>query len=72
VLAASGDPTLLGVAAIVSALGGVVSTILAHRSAKKEAKRKADEECLERLRATRVEAEQLAEELHRMKMGRFQ
>jgi hypothetical protein len=68
----SGDPTLLGVAAIISAVGGIAATILAHRSAKKEERRKAEDECRERLRSTRDESERLAEELHRIKMKQFE
>lgn len=54
---------LLGVAAVISAVGGVVSTILAARRAR------ADEQvlCEEKLRAVRVEAGALAEELYAMK-----
>lgn len=61
----------LGLAALITAIGGIVTIILGHRSSAKEAKVKAEEECLERLSATREESEQLAEELHRMKMEKF-
>jgi hypothetical protein len=63
-----GDPTLLGIAACISALGGVLTTIWAHRKSKKEEQ----EECHKRLRETREESEALAEELHSLKMSRFQ
>jgi hypothetical protein len=58
------DPTLLGIAAIVSALGGLISTIVAIRKSRREGQ----EDCEKRLKELRAESEQLAEELHRMKM----
>lgn len=71
-LYATEESSLLGIAAIVTAIGGIVTTILAHRASAREAKGKAEQECLERLKATRQESEQLAEELHRVKMERFE
>jgi len=65
------DPTLLGIAAIIAAVGGIVSTIFADRRARREERVKAEEECVQRLKETREEAERLAEELHRLKMERF-
>jgi hypothetical protein len=56
--------TLLGVAALISALGGIVSTIFALRKSH-------DEEfaaCLERLKETRAESEAYAAELHELKI----
>ena len=56
--------SLLGIAAIISAMGGIVSTIYSLR-------RSHDEEhaaCLERLKETRAEAERLAAELHELKI----
>jgi formiminotetrahydrofolate cyclodeaminase len=67
-LIASVEPTLLGAAAIVSALGGAVSTIWAVRKSKHETQEKAIEDCLARLAETRAEAEKLAEELHELRM----
>jgi hypothetical protein len=58
------EPSLLGLAAVVSALGGIASTIMAIRKSRSEE----EQECLERLKETRVEAERLAEELHELKM----
>lgn len=63
-----GDPTLLGVAAIVSAFGGVVSTVVGARRSRRDERAKAEQECFERLKATRAEAEALARELHEIKM----
>jgi len=63
-LAVETGATLLGVAAVLSAVGGIASTIMALR-------RSHDEEhiaCLEQLKHTRAEAEQLAAELHKIKM----
>jgi hypothetical protein len=56
--------TLLGVAAVVSALGGCISTILALRKTRDEE----HEACLERLRAARAEGERLAGEVHSGRM----
>ena len=64
--------TLLGLAAIITAIGGIVTTVLAHRSSGREARQKAEEECVERLRNVRAEAEGLAEELHRIKMKHWE
>lgn len=58
------DPTLLGVAAIISAIGGVVSTIMALRKSHNEE----HEHCLEQLREARAESEKLAKELHELRM----
>lgn len=62
------EENLLGIAALITAIGGVLATILAHRTSAKEAKDKAEEDCLERLRVSREESEKLAEELHDVKM----
>lgn len=63
-MAAPDQPTLLGIAAVVSAVGGCASTILAIRKARDEETQK----CLERLKEARAEGERLAEELHAMRM----
>jgi hypothetical protein len=55
---------LLGLAAIVSALGGCATTVLALRKTRDEE----HEKCLERLAAARVESEKFAEELHELRM----
>lgn len=55
---------LLGIAALVSAVGGFISTILALRKTRSE-----DEQlCLERLKKAREEAETAAAELHERRM----
>jgi hypothetical protein len=69
---ATTESSLFGIAAVVTAVGGVVTTVLAHRKGTKEAKAKADEECYQRLRATREESEKLASELHSLKMRQFE
>lgn len=61
--------TLLGVAALLSALGGVVSTVWAIRKGRREERDQAHQECLDKLRETRAEAETLANELHQLRMG---
>jgi hypothetical protein len=68
ILAISGDPTLLGVAAIISAVGGVGSTIWALRKSRREEHDKVTEEMRTRLKECREEAEKLANELHEYKM----
>lgn len=59
------DPTLLGLAAVVSAIGGIGSTVLALRKHRDEE----HEACLQRLKEARTEAEKLAKELHELRMG---
>jgi hypothetical protein len=65
---ASGETTLLGIAAVITAISGVLSTIFGSRRSAKEAKEKAEEECREKLKAARIEAEEAAAELHRLRM----
>jgi len=57
--------TLLGIAALVSAFGGVISSMLAIRRAREDEYQK----CLERLKQARTEAEELAQERHRRLMS---
>jgi hypothetical protein len=64
----SGGPTLLGIAAIISALGGVTSTIMALRKSRSEE----DEHMREELAKCRVESERLAKELHDLRMGGYE
>lgn len=56
--------SLLGVAAVVTAVGGVASTIMAIRKQRSES----EQECLDRLKQARAEAEASAQELHERKM----
>jgi uncharacterized protein YlxW (UPF0749 family) len=65
------DPTLLGVAAIITALAGVITSIWGAVRSHREGKKEADEELRAHLRDCREESEQLASELHRIKMSRF-
>ena len=58
------NPTLLGIAALLSAMGGIASTIAALRKGRSEEY----EHALEQLKMTRAEAEELAAELHKRKM----
>jgi hypothetical protein len=62
------EPTLLGIAAIVSAVGGAASTVLALRRSRSEE----HEQCLERLKEARAESERLAQELHELRMHESQ
>jgi hypothetical protein len=59
------SPTLLGLAAAISAFGGLISTVLALRKSRSEE----HEECLKHLRDARAESERLAQELHNLKMS---
>ena len=61
---ASWAPTLLGIAAIVSAIGGIATTIMALRKSHDEE----HEACLERLKEARADSERLAAELHELRM----
>jgi hypothetical protein len=56
--------TLLGAAALVSALGGIASTILAIRKSRDEE----HEACIKRLKEARQESESMAAELHELKI----
>ena len=58
------QPTLLGIAAIISALGGLASTIFALRKSRTEE----HEHALEQLKECRAESERLAKELHELRM----
>jgi hypothetical protein len=64
--AAIEQATLLGIAAVLTAIGGLASTILALRKNRSEE----HETCLLHLKEAREESERLAEELHRLKMER--
>lgn len=57
--------SLLGVAALTSALGGIAATIMAIRKSHSEEY----ETCLESLKECRGESEKLAAELHKIKMA---
>lgn len=60
--------TLLGAAAIITAIWGVVSTIIAVRRGSRGAQQDELDKCLERLNAARAQAEKFAQELHDLKM----
>jgi hypothetical protein len=60
-------PTLLGIAAIVSAVGGVASTIMALRKSRSEE----HEHALDELARCRAESERLAQELHDIRMSKL-
>jgi len=57
--------TILGVAALLSAIGGVASTIYALRRGRSEE----HQEAIERLKECRAESERLAHELHEIRMA---
>jgi hypothetical protein len=63
----SGGPTLLGIAAIVSALAGLGSTFMAIRKSRSEE----DEHLRDELAKSRAREETLAKELHDIRMERL-
>jgi hypothetical protein len=65
-MALGDQATLLGAAAVITAMGGVASTIMALRKNRSED----HEACLQHLKEARAEAERYAEELHALKMER--
>jgi hypothetical protein len=65
VIAAATESTLLGAAAILTAIGGIASTVYALRRGRTEDHQQA----LDRLRECRAESERLARELHELKMS---
>jgi len=56
---------------LVTAIAGAITTIWGAKRSAREAKDKADEDCLTRLRDARAEAEQLASELYQKKMDEY-
>ena len=56
--------TLAGFAAVIAAIGGLISAMVALRKAKQEG----DEHCNEQLKMSRAEAEQYAKELHKIRI----
>ena len=67
VLALTEGPTLLGAAAIISAVGGVGSTVMALRKSRSEE----HEHALEELAKCRAESERLARQLHNLRMNQL-
>jgi hypothetical protein len=59
---------ILAMAALLTAIAGVMTAWGALRRHGKNVKQTAEEECLVRLRAARAEAESVAQELHDLKM----
>lgn len=65
------DPEILaGAGALVTALGGVATALMGTLASKREERIRADEECQDKLRLVRQRAEQLADELHELRMRR--
>lgn len=62
------EPTIFGIAAAISSLGGVALAWASHRAGRKTAQREAEKEVHDQLLAARAEAEQLSAELHKLKM----
>ena len=66
--AVTNSPTLLGLAAIISAVGGIFSTVAALRQSHREVHVQTRDE----LRKCRAECEQYAKELHELKMTSYE
>jgi hypothetical protein len=63
---------LFGAAALITALTALSSSFFGAKVSDKEVKDDCDEECRDRLRAVRTEAEGLAEQLHELRMTKHQ
>lgn len=59
---------ILALAALLTAVAGVLAGIAALRRTKKHTLATAEEECLERLKVARAESESVARELHDLRM----
>lgn len=66
---------LLGIAGVLTAVGGIISTVMGvkagHKEAEKkaaEAKMEADERCFERLLSAQRTAENLSSELYKLRL----
>jgi len=68
VLAVVNDPTLLGVAAIIASCGGILTTVVGIRKTRHDERATAEEDCRNRLREARKEAEEAAHALHNLRM----
>jgi hypothetical protein len=62
------EPTLLGFAAIVTSVSGILSTWYGFHRSNKETEKAANEECRKLLKEAREEGEKVAAELHELKM----
>jgi hypothetical protein len=62
------QPTLLGCAAILTSISGILSTWYGFHKSAKDAEKVANEECHKKLMEARKEGEEVAEELHKLKM----
>jgi hypothetical protein len=61
---------LLALAAALSALGGLIATLVGARRGKQQVLSQAEQDCHERLLKSHREAEALSDELHALKMAR--
>jgi hypothetical protein len=62
---------LFGAAALITALTALSSSFFGAKVSDKEVKDDCDEECRDRLRSVRTEAEGLADELHTLRMSKL-
>ena len=60
---------LLGAAALLLSLAGVIATVAGVRSGRKDATAKAESDCHERLLKEQRVSEELSNQLHDLKMG---
>jgi hypothetical protein len=64
------EASLLGIAAFLSAIGGLITNIWTVRKGRREERETAEEDCRRRLKEAREEAERVADELHKQRMRR--
>lgn len=69
-LAVESAALILAVAALISAFSGAVINIWTIRTSRREERDKAEEQCRERLKVARADAEKMAEELYQIRIGR--
>lgn len=67
-MAVAQNETMLGAAAIITAIGGIVTATLGTRQSQKDAREKGSVDCRESLNAARRESEALAAEIHETRM----
>lgn len=67
----AGDHSIFfGIAAVLTATAGVVSLFKGNKKIEKDTRDDCDADCLRRLRSARAEAEDLAEEVHDLRMSK--
>ena len=70
-LAVISADVLLGLAALLASLCGVILTIVSVRSGSKSATQKAEQECFEKLMGIQRETEKISSELYQLRMQQY-